>query len=252
MSQEPPPTRVLHVGLHKSGSTFLQRVVFPALSGVNYLGNFSLSGFIKNGDPANSGIPLISSEACLGFPYPITTGPNYNRLDYLIDLLGISHAILVTRDFESWVRSLYFQVLKEGGTISYKKWYRENKNLELWREVESVLKVRMSKRGIRILILSQEDLIRDKSAFLDRLCEFVGTSSPNLPNVSSQNRSRYGNVTLELARWSNVLIPNGLFHQTLRRFKIDPRDQLLFGQIGAITEKISWRQLPKPSALKSE
>lgn len=234
------PVRILHAGLHKSGSTFLQKTGFSALAGVNYLGGFNLAGYLKNGPDDASRVPLISSEACLGFPNPVTNGPNFRRLDYLMDLLSISHVILVERNFDSWVRSLYFQVLKEGGTASFDDWLAANTGLDKWRDVVGDLRQRLAARQVQLLVLSQEQLFSDRDGFVARLCEFVGVDCPEIPAGGMHNVFRYGNVTL--IRLANRILPNSAFCQMLR----DPRDLLLFG-LGKLTEALSWRRPPAPS-----
>jgi len=240
------PIRVMHVGLHKSGSTFLQKTVFPALSDVNYLEGFALGNYLRRGDADKAKIPLISTEGGLGWPYPITQGPNFERLDYLIGLFSITHVILVVREFESWTRSLYFQTIKEGGTLGIDEWCRRNTGLARWRNVQSELELRMAAQGVKLLVLSQEQLRENRDRFLSELCEFIGVKVPQLAQSGSHNVSRYGTLTIALARMANRIIPNGTLRTLLRGWKVDPRDQLLFGKLGRITEALSSGKIRVP------
>lgn len=243
------PVRVMHVGLHKSGSTFLQKTVFPSLAGVNYLEGFTLSNYLRRGDVDLAKIPLISTEGGLGWPYPTTQGPNYERLEYLIELFAITHVILVVREFRSWTRSLYFQTIKEGGVLSIEDWCRGNTDLARWKNVRAELEARLGARGVKLLVLSQEQLRENRSGFLGELCTFIGVDVPPLEKAGSHNVSRYGIVTISLARLVNRIIPNGALRTILRGWKLDPRDQLLFGKLGRLTEALSSRKIQVPESL---
>lgn len=242
-SQTKGIVRVLHAGLHKTGSTYLQRHIFPKLPGVNFHGNFSLGNFLRFGPDDFIGVPFLSSEASLGFPYPLTSGPNYERFMCLLDLFSITHVILVTRPFESWVRSLYFQLLKEGGTGSFAKWRATNADLEKWRSVVPELRQRLSATGRQLLVLSQEDLGRDQQGFVAAICKFIGTEPPVLTSLPRANVSRYGNVTIACVRCVNFLLPNGFVRDVVRKLRLDLRTLLLFGLLGKVTEALSWRRL---------
>jgi hypothetical protein len=231
--------RVMHVGLHKSGSTFLQKTVFPAMAGVNYLEGFALGDYLRRGDADLSKIPLISTEGGLGWPYPLTEGPNYERLDFLIELFAITHVILVVREFRSWTRSLYFQTIKEGGVLSIEDWCRANTGLARWKNVRAELEERLGAHGVKLLVLSQEQLREDRTRFLGDLCAFIDVEVPALEKSGSHNVSRYGTLTIALARLVNRIIPNGTLRTILRGWKLDPRDQLLFGKLGRLTEALS-------------
>ena len=54
---------VIHLGLHKTGTTFLQQEIFPKLAGVNYKVYFD-----ENKYEFNDEINLISCESLSGSP----------------------------------------------------------------------------------------------------------------------------------------------------------------------------------------
>src|SRR6056297_231640 len=97
MTAERAP-RILHAGLHKTGSTFLQRKVFPEMKGLTYIHDYSFGRvpqILKNHQTPI----LFSSEAGCGYPYPETHEFCVGTLLANVRLLSISKVLLFTREF---------------------------------------------------------------------------------------------------------------------------------------------------------
>lgn len=134
--------QILHVGLHKTGSTFLQQQVFPKLRGVLYNGSgYWCDDFAKSLDrqlrfwnplyvdgdawrkeieriqaERNAGILLLSQESLVG---RLLDG--YRDHEYLTAKLKVicpdAKIFLVFRRQDTWVESAYRQTLHLGFSV---------------------------------------------------------------------------------------------------------------------------------------
>lgn len=133
---------ILHVGLHKTATTFLQERVFPALPEVRFvhplhvqrpddgpIERFIFEIFFRNGacididahreaiDAWLETVPeptvLISSEAIVG--WPIENHSNFRvNADLLAEMFPDAKIWLVVRRQDKWVEAAYAQVLRSG------------------------------------------------------------------------------------------------------------------------------------------
>jgi hypothetical protein len=118
---------ILHIGLHKTATTWLQREVWPRWPGIRYLGKPFREPFAsyaeaieKLPDPAF----LVSSESMSGSLRRVYLGDARWRVGFLEELERIATAyaadheigiILGLRRHESWLLSIYKHYLKHGG-----------------------------------------------------------------------------------------------------------------------------------------
>lgn len=103
----------LHVGLHKTGTTYLQANVFPHWPGVRYLRNLTVENFLRV-DPAET--CLASRE---GFSGP-ALGKRDEKLAFLERLGRMfpdARILISFRRHASYINALYSQYLRYGGTL---------------------------------------------------------------------------------------------------------------------------------------
>ncbi len=145
---------VLHVGLHKTATTFLQERVFPHLPGVAFvhplhyprpddgpIERFMLELFFRNAacidverhrraiDAWLAGVAqdcvLISSEAIVG--WPIENHMNLaNNAALLHAMFPSAQVVLVVRRQDKWVESAYAQLLKAGFSTTLERYVNWN------------------------------------------------------------------------------------------------------------------------------
>jgi hypothetical protein len=97
--------KILHIGLHKTGITFLQKHVFPKIKGVQIISNESISGF------------------------PIMFGTNAKNLrngmaNVIRQLDPNVEILIVLREKEGWKKSIWKQYIKGGGIHGYEKFIK--------------------------------------------------------------------------------------------------------------------------------
>lgn len=123
----------IHIGLHKTGSTSLQKGYFPEFENLTYLKSFDLKLFTNKWENSEF---LISSEGLTGIPWNkkwISGIKNdYNWIDsFKLTILNLktifpnAHLIIVFRKHGDLLISLYKQYLHEGGVLNFDEFYGE-------------------------------------------------------------------------------------------------------------------------------
>jgi len=109
----------LHVGLHKTGTTYLQSVVFRRWQGVRYLRNLTVEHFLRI-DPEET--TLASRE---GFSGP-ALGHQAEKLAFLERLSRMfpdARILIGFRPHAAYVNALYSQYLRYGGTLTLTEFF---------------------------------------------------------------------------------------------------------------------------------
>jgi hypothetical protein len=179
---------IIHLGMHKTGTSFLQKEVFPKLEGVNYLYKpYKIWDLILKENKIN----LISGEA-FSHSMPHNCLNQANTLKLLKKLFPNAKIILGVRDEDTWLRSCYSEYIKTGGRKSFKK-YKELK-YDISGYVNKV-------EGLwdNVFIYHQEKLNQELSS----MCNFIGVEMPILGKVTKVNKS-FTTTQLKLWRVINI------------------------------------------------
>jgi len=176
----------IHIGFPKTGTTFLQEVIFPRLNNVNFiLRDFSLAQY-------KEGKNLISNERITG---GITGDADYKTiLDRIKKLFPDIKIIVVLRDKDEWIKSCYYQFI---GTPknrllvkSFKDYYDNyfNKSLLDFDCFEQYLRNMFDD----VLVLDYNLLKTDSNSFIEMICSFIGVDVPvydnNKYNISLKDK----------------------------------------------------------------
>ena len=222
----------IHVGDYKTGTTWLQKAVFPFHPDIQYLGdpfqspaqqevlrelvdirdldfdaNKLYSKFKKNFVRDNKKIVGISREALSQSDY--ITGENARRNAERIRLVFGEVKIFYTiRAQQTMLSSIYSQYLKCGGTRGFNDWFLDpieckgvierlkyDKNIEMYHEIFGVENV---------IVLLFEELVADKNNFLKKLFLFLGCSDAQFIPIESENKVNTG-LTIYGAFVSKIL-----------------------------------------------
>ena len=123
---------VLHVGLHKTGSTWLQREVFPYLEGIGYVSHHATRRYlaaIVAGDPPPPAPPQPDATD-LVWSYEGMAGPLWDPIEpelaaeRLATHFPGARILLFTRDPDEWRTSVYAQYVHEGGFLAPEDFWR--------------------------------------------------------------------------------------------------------------------------------
>jgi len=188
---------VIHTGLPRCGSTFLQKQIFPKLENVSVFGANTIPFDFKT-KLSDRNLNMISDESLSGVSAtlrPYDTGCNIAKS--LQKLYPNAKIIVVFRNKQKWIKSLYAQYIKLGGIEPYEKWHHcfENSNSNLdFDEYKTCLKDLFS----NVLCCEFEKLKQDSKGFVNEICDFIGVKTPKYENKaynirlneSSMNRWR--------------------------------------------------------------
>ena len=263
---------VFHIGLHKTGTTFLQKEVFPNIPDLNFLGKMGeeLMDIIyqdilyfdekKNKERIKkkinlNKINLVSNEALSGDPQ---NGGFYREriLEKINECFPNSKIILFIRRQDEWAISNYKGSVRNGTNLSLKNfflpaiepsksWIRRypNPTIEIFK-FYPYIKFMIELFGHdNCLILPYEILKKDHNVAINKLCEFIGVSKPKYSNTL-RNYS-YGKYRLLFNRYFNLFYnknqnPYGfikgipIYNWKHRRFEIR--------KLRSILEKINMRE----------
>ena len=224
---------ILHVGLHKAASTYLQAEVFPSLRGVQYVPKALLSEKIV----LKRSHLVISSEAALGRPYPIAESFDEAELCSKVALFCATDILIVRREFASWITSLYLQSVNEGWSWTFRQFLLRNiSKLETWRDVGDKNFAFALRDGVRVHVLCYEDLRDHPQKFASELSLVMGEPI-HLSNLSRRNSSIKGVATLRAYRLLNWVIGRGKRRRVAIALGLSPR-KLMRGRLGLILEAL--------------
>lgn len=164
---------MIHVGLHKTGSTWLQFEVFPRIK--------------KN---------IISNESLSGRPFRLTiddiidTRERYHYAELLRKKYGDIKILLILREKHMLMTSLYSQYLKGGGTYIFDIWKNTMFNwdyLDLYPYMKYLYELFSDVKVVRY-----KEMNIDKPRFIKELCEWLGCEVPDYKDyVLNKGLSKY-------------------------------------------------------------
>lgn len=216
---------VLHIGSAKCASTFLQREVFAKIPGVNLITpDLRNMYFLQPGyencpnNIVEGKLNIISRENDFGSPSTRPFKCSVN-LEYRKKLLGDIKVILITRNKKEWVRSIYNQYVKGGGTYDFKKWFLRVFDLDYLDYEQNVRYV--THLFSNVLILDMEILKMDPGRFVKTICDFIGAEVPDYTNRVYGRR--LSDTSLFLLRLINRFLKIGLIYRYFHRRKFQKK-----------------------------
>lgn len=161
---------VLHVGLHKTGTTFLQLRVFPNMKGVHLVVHPKI--FLLKLD--ENRVNLISDESLTGRPHYLIGNEGKRFADALYSLFPNARIIIGFREVNSWFESIYKQYVYRGGTISRSKFrsLMDKSFLDFNSYLENFKHFR------EIHIYQYEELVKNPDNVIKKMSDFIGVPMP--------------------------------------------------------------------------
>lgn len=248
----------VHLGIHKTGSSFLQKEFFPKYDGKTcFLNRSQISqfktyilttddfefdsnkalGFFRDalGEKSDCERVIISDEEFYANPY-IASIDRKRNFDRLFEVFGNTlNCIVFLRNQQSLLNSLYNQYVKTGGTASFNKFLNYKKyplNFSLsyliYDRYISYLKKMLGEDRIKVYLY--EDFLENKLEILSDLNYYIINSSNDLSvNVDTNKKvnSSLKNGNIPLLRIINkftsspkepFLLLSLNFHKIIRRF----------------------------------
>ena len=156
-----------HVGLAKTGSTFLQKNFFPYLKNIKYISSHDYINSIDIINKTNYKSYLISREFDKQFEREIK-----KFISYFPD----TKIIVVFRRHDQWIASQYKRSVKNGWHWSFKNYYNIN-NKGIWKNSDltymNKLKIIKKYSKSKPLILKFEELKKDPFNYLNKISNYT-------------------------------------------------------------------------------
>jgi hypothetical protein len=177
----------IHIGTVKTGTTFLQKIVFPKLKEIHYYKKPQIVTAIVASLEYDK--ILISDEKYSGtFLHKYPASIRFGMLKKLHALFPNAKIIVTFREPNSIVPSYYSQALRmkrfKGTFEEFKKvldplWYdnelAEKQIKSLWKDV---------------LVLDYQEMVDDCNSYVKKICNYLGVEVPQFKNIRI-NASKY-------------------------------------------------------------
>lgn len=217
----------LHVGLHKTGTTFLQKNIFPLLEPeIRYVRKpeaLILDGEVVTNRPnvveslgASSGAQgpfLLSQEALAGG----LLEPDLSAIRTMAARNPKLRVIVSLRSQVTIIPSMYFQVVKSGYRKSLAGFIGDLSNsgkLDYARFVENIKEI---VGPGRVLVLLFEEFTGDPGAAHRRLCQFLDLQKPTPTIVAGREKVTASDDSIMAKRLCNRLFIAKLFGPRIER-----------------------------------
>lgn len=234
-------TLAVHIGYYKTGTTFLQNVIFPSMDlsyhnidtsteilkdviftdDLDYHKDYVISA-LENAVKPNA-VNLFSFESLVGpmFMYP---GINRSNIANRLYELGFRKVIITLRSQYNLIDSFYRQYIQVGGVLKFRKYLESdffNDQFFLFAGFVQHYQNIFGKENIKIVL--QEDLKSHKEKEVNELCSFLGSSiiseEKGFSNISMSNGS------ISLLRivnhfTANYFRPSNLISNHITTFKV--------------------------------
>lgn len=225
----------IHIGLHKTGTTFIQYRILRELEDVVWIHgaqshrNLMAADFNKSIVISDEGI----SGKLKGGTYLDDFKTNVNKLK---QLYGNPKIVIGFRKHEDFIFSVYKQLLHEKGTRSIQKLFNaQNTGLIKHHELYFSERIELLKSLFSdVFIYTQESLQDDPHEFLEALCRFLEVENTisdrslvqTRSNVGIKSRLQFG-VLLKLNKLNNRLEGThpslSLYSRFFSAIKLTPR-----------------------------
>ena len=158
-----------HVGLAKTGSTFLQKNFFPYLKNIKYISTHDYINCIDIINKTNYKSYLISREFDKQFEREIK-----KFISYFPD----TKIIVVFRRQDKWIASQYKRSVKNGWHWDFKNYYNINNN-GIWKNSDltymNKLKIIKKYSKSKPLVLKFEELKKNPFNYLDKISNYTNS-----------------------------------------------------------------------------
>ncbi|MFW6226864.1 MAG: hypothetical protein ACOC31_02065 [Bacteroidota bacterium] len=228
--QKSYPDVFFHVGLGKTGSTYLQYRFFPKLKGISYIQRTRFWSYPKYSKRPASDKLLFSREFDRQLERESKKFASY---------FPYARPIIILRRHDGWIASQYRRYVKNGGHLSFGEFIDIQKNDGLWdKKVLSFFdKIRFLEDHFqhKPFILFQEELKNDPFSFFDKMATFLGADYSKKDVSLKPYHQSYSEKQLKYMRkWGRKILPekpsagNSFIYWLTDKFRLHLCHLLLF------------------------
>ena len=216
MNERPETPIIIHVGMTRTGTTWLHNEVFPSHPDLNYAGRIEWDELLELLlEPEDTGKPLVIESHGISDPQLSLAGIA-KRADLLKEACQEAAIILVTRDPISHLDSIY-RTRVAGGIATTKKKFLASFDMDCVNH--TLLSKVWTDRFDRVLVLPYELLKADPKLFIAKISLFIDVEPFQPANWKTVNRKLVPPLYW-LMRLINVFVNTGTsapWAQALRR-----------------------------------
>lgn len=171
-----------HVGLHKTGTTFLQEHVFPRLEGVENLVWRNLEYFLRLDCRK---VYFVSCEGLSGSTFA-STGERIKAISLLGAMFPCARIVITVRPHGEYLKSLYSQYLRYGGTQPFERFVllpfddiggsgAPDGHLIHAGDLSYRAIIEAAERSFSVppLVCTMADIFRTPESFVEQICSYV-------------------------------------------------------------------------------
>lgn len=226
---------ILHIGIHKTATTYLQKQYFPNCEGVEVIDFYKY--FYNNIKSSSDQNLLISNEGLSGIPWNENWLKGIHNdfewidsfqacMDRIKRVFNNPTIVILFRKHGDLIISMYKQYIQEGGMLTLNEFYGEDgvikpSNLIFSKRIDT-----LNKLFDNVYFLSYEDFRMNEKDYFDNFFSIFNISKrKNEMSTSVNDNISISGKKIELLRKINKMyfIPISL-KRKLRRFRISPRD----------------------------
>jgi hypothetical protein len=222
----------LHIGLHKTGTTFLQQAVFPKWKGIHYIPEDKLE-FLVRMDGAQD--YLLSREGLSGKNWAHAEERAKN-IACLAELFPLAKVLISFRKHSSFIVSSYKQYLQQGGYLAFEDYFDLNADRGFMKQEDFLFRNKMDLVDQLFepspFVMLYEDITKNLAYLLPALERYMGGTAPAVEDIKLGRRNKsVGYYPAKLLRYLNgksfsKLNDQGkydLYNWRLKRLGLDPR-----------------------------
>jgi hypothetical protein len=221
----------IHIGLHKTGTTYLQSEIFPKLKGIAYVPWSRFETFFR---PRNEANCLISREGLSG---GLWAPPDQREATFrtLSECFPEARILIAFRRHDSYIVSTYRQHLQQGGTLSFSEYFTLGKGSSFMKPEQFAFSpfLEWIERYFHTppFVFFFEELQTNSGVLLAEMTRFLGADPLPLSDLSRRSHNRglpyhAASILRRLNRLNkSALNPRGRWHldnHWTRVFQIDP------------------------------
>ena len=222
----------LHIGMHKTGTTFLQREVYPRWQGITYIPRDNLEVILR-ADPEN--IRLLSREGLSGQNWD-SFEERDKSIRRLATLFPDARILISFRRHASYITSSYNHYVQRGGTLAFEQFFDFDHDLGLLKRDDFLYMERIRRLeqyfSSRPFVFFFEETFSSLERLLKDMQCYIGGTPPEVDTIQRRTHNpSVGYYPLRLLRHLNSIAhtrfnPDGklpLYHWRIRRLGLDPR-----------------------------
>ena len=193
----------IHLGLPRTGSTFLQRNVFPKLD-LHYV---SKPGTVSGGKfidvRGKEGKFLFSNENWSGWLYKETSNERYAMLQWFKERYPDAHIMLCTRDTDAWLKSIKNNQWKKEPNYDLEQYDRQMLDTDTYvKTINTLFKGN--------LIFDYDEFKKDNKAMVGKMCKWLDVPLPSDISYKIVNQS-----------WSKQQVQLAHFIKKLKKYSFE-------------------------------